>query len=130
MRIRPLGAGAVHASSPRAVGSNWLGVEIEYAIASDPRTSGDNMAKTSATAAKKNLPADDGGSLDLSYEEALAELEGLVARMEAGQLPLDQLLTSYQRGAQLLKACREKLDAVEEQVKLLEAGQLKPLSAP
>lgn len=89
------------------------------------------MAKTSATAAKKNLTTDaEGGSLDLSYEDALAELEGLVARMEAGQLPLDQLLTSYQRGALLLKTCRDRLDAVEEQVKLLEAGQLKPLNAP
>ena len=112
-------------------GQIWCRVEIEYAIASDPRISGDNMAKTSATAAKKNLSTEESGeTLDLSYEEALAELEGLVARMEAGQLPLDQLLTSYQRGAQLLKACRDKLDAVEEQVKLLEAGQLKPLNAP
>lgn len=112
------------------MGSILVRGEIEYAIAFDPRIPGDNMAKTSASATKKNLPADDGVALDMTYEEALAELEGLVSRMEAGQLPLDQLLSSYQRGSQLLKACREKLDAVEEQVKLLEAGQLKPMSAP
>lgn len=64
-----------------------------------------------------------------SYEAALAELEQLVARMEAGALPLDQLLVSYRRGAQLLGHCRARLDAVEAQVKLLEDGQLKPWDA-
>jgi exodeoxyribonuclease VII small subunit len=46
--------------------------------------------------------------------------------MEGGQLPLDQLLDSYRRGADLLNFCRGRLQAVEEQVKLLEDGQLKP----
>jgi len=63
------------------------------------------------------------------YEDALAELESLVARMEAGALPLDQLLGHYQRGAQLLQFCRGRLDAIEDQVKVLEAGQLKPWDA-
>ncbi|MFD2452413.1 exodeoxyribonuclease VII small subunit [Ideonella paludis] len=61
-----------------------------------------------------------------SYEEALAELDGLVQRMEAGQMPLDQLLVSYQRSAQLLEFCKARLEAVEQQVKALEEGQLKP----
>jgi exodeoxyribonuclease VII small subunit len=61
-----------------------------------------------------------------SYEEALAELESLVARMEDGQLPLDQMLDSYRRGATLLEWCRGRLAAVEEQVKVLEEGRLKP----
>jgi exodeoxyribonuclease VII small subunit len=61
-----------------------------------------------------------------SYEEALAELERLVAAMEGGQMPLDRLLESYRRGAQLLTWCRGRLEAVEEQVKVLEDGQLKP----
>jgi exodeoxyribonuclease VII small subunit len=65
-----------------------------------------------------------------SYEEALAELERLVAAMEGGQLPLDRLLESYQRGAQLLGWCRGRLEAVEEQVKVLEEGQLKPWINP
>jgi exodeoxyribonuclease VII small subunit len=60
------------------------------------------------------------------YEDALAELERLVQRMEDGQLPLDQLLESYRRGAELLELCRARLAAVEEQVKVLEDGQLKP----
>ena len=61
-----------------------------------------------------------------SYEESLAELERLVQRMEDGQLPLDQLLDGYKRGAELLLQCRERLAAVEAQVKVLEDGQLKP----
>jgi len=62
-----------------------------------------------------------------TYEEALAELERLVAAMEGGELPLDRLLESYKRGAELLSFCRSRLDAVEEQVKVLEDGQLKAL---
>lgn len=59
------------------------------------------------------------------YEDALSELERLVQAMESAQLPLDQLLSSYQRGAELLSFCRTRLDAVEQQVKVLEDGQLK-----
>ena len=58
---------------------------------------------------------------DLSYEAALQELEALVARMDSGQMPLDDLLAGYQRGAALLKICREKLAAVEQQIKRLDA---------
>jgi exodeoxyribonuclease VII small subunit len=64
-------------------------------------------------------------STALRYEDALAELERLVAAMEGSQLPLDGLLDSYKRGAQLLELCRERLQAVEQQVKVLEGGQLK-----
>ena len=60
-----------------------------------------------------------------SYEQALAELDRLVQQMEGGQMPLDQLLDGYRRGAELLAFCRSRLQAVEEQVKLLEDGQLK-----
>ncbi|MBI3368856.1 MAG: exodeoxyribonuclease VII small subunit [Burkholderiales bacterium] len=59
------------------------------------------------------------------YEDALAELERLVAAMEEGRMPLDSLLDSYRRGAELLAYCRARLQAVEAQVKVLEDGQLK-----
>ena len=59
------------------------------------------------------------------YEDALAELERLVTAMEEGRMPLDSLLDSYRRGAELLEFCRDKLRAVEAQVKVLEQGQLK-----
>ena len=60
-----------------------------------------------------------------SYEQALAELDRLVQQMEGGQLPLDQLLDGYRRGAELLAYCRGRLQAVEDQVKVLEEGALK-----
>ena len=65
-----------------------------------------------------------------SYEQALADLERLVQAMETGQMPLDLLLDSYRRAARLLTVCRERLQAVEAQVKLLEDGQLKDYTAP
>lgn len=61
-----------------------------------------------------------------SYEAALEELEQLVARLESGDMPLEQLLSGYQRGAELLKFCRAKLEAIEGQVKVLDAGVMKP----
>ena len=76
------------------------------------------MAKTPAASTPSLQPT--------NYEQALAELENLVAAMEGGQLPLDGLLQSYRRGADLLNYCRERLEAVEVQVKVLEDGQLKP----
>jgi exodeoxyribonuclease VII small subunit len=60
-----------------------------------------------------------------SYEAAVAELDALVSAMEGGQMPLDQLLGSYERGAVLLEYCRGRLKAVEDQVKVLEDGRLK-----
>ena len=75
------------------------------------------MAKSTSTTTAKE-PA--------SYEQALTELDRLVEQMEQGQLPLDRLLDDYRRGAELLAFCRGKLEAVEEQVRVLEEGRLKP----
>lgn len=64
-----------------------------------------------------------------SYEAALQELEQLVGRLESGELPLEELMGGYQRGAALLQFCRERLAAVENQIKVVEAGKLKPWTA-
>ncbi|WP_219219555.1 exodeoxyribonuclease VII small subunit [Variovorax boronicumulans] len=76
-----------------------------------------------------SAPVADTGPLPASYEAGLQELERLVNELESGQLPLDQLLGSYQRGAALLGFCRDKLQAVEDQIKVLDAGHLKAWSA-
>ena len=76
-----------------------------------------------------SLPQPDSPSLPSTYEAALAELERLVAAMEGGQMPLDQLIENYRRGADLLQFCRARLEVVEQQVKVLEDGQLKPWMA-
>jgi len=64
-----------------------------------------------------------------TYEAALQELEQLVSRLESGQMPLDELLAGYQRGAALLAFCKDKLQVVEDQIKVLDGGQLKPWDA-
>lgn len=78
------------------------------------------MKKTSPTSpAAADMPS--------SYEAALAELDTLVKRMESGQLPLDEMLTQHQRGVDLLAYCQEKLQALDQQIQVFEAGQRKPL---
>ena len=62
----------------------------------------------------------------VSYEAALQELEQLAAQLESGQLPLDQLMSGYQRGAELLKFCRSKLEAIEQQINVIDGDQMKP----
>jgi exodeoxyribonuclease VII small subunit len=60
----------------------------------------------------------------VSYAAALLELEQLVAKLESGDMPLEQLLVQYQRGAELLKFCRDRLDVVEKQIRVLDHGTL------
>ena len=60
-----------------------------------------------------------------SFEAALAELEQVVAEMEAGQLPLEDALAAYKRGAELLQQCRGRLEDAQQQVRILEEGTLK-----
>ena len=84
---------------------------------------------TSSKPTKSPSRAGAASAVATSYEAALEELEQLVSQLDAGQLPLDQLLTRYQRGAELLAYCRARLEAVENQIKVLEGGELKPWDA-
>jgi exodeoxyribonuclease VII small subunit len=59
----------------------------------------------------------------------MAELDALLERMENGQLPLEESLSAYQRGAELLKYCDEVLKEAEQKVKILDEGVLKDFSA-
>ncbi len=73
---------------------------------------------------RKIVPA----SAEPSFEKALAELESIVARMEEGGLSLEHSLAAHKRGLELAKQCRERLDAAQQQVRVLEGEVLKPLS--
>ncbi|MGB0129228.1 MAG: exodeoxyribonuclease VII small subunit [Rhodocyclaceae bacterium] len=64
-----------------------------------------------------------------SFEAALAELESLVQTMESGKLALEESLTAYQRGAELLKFCQSRLDDADQRIRVLEAGVLKEFPA-
>src|ERR1700689_3601112 len=86
------------------------------------------MAKTASkdTAATATEGADS-TPLPENYEAALAELEGLVARMEGGSLSLEESLSAYRRGAALVTFCQQQLEKVEQQVRVLDGETLKPL---
>ena len=56
---------------------------------------------------------------DLSFEEALAELEASVRRLEEGNLPLSEAITLYERGMHLARQCNDLLDAAQLQVEQL-----------
>ena len=64
-----------------------------------------------------------------TFESALAELEKIVASMEAGQMPLEQSLAAYKRGAELLKLCQAALQDAQQQVRILEDNVLRNFGA-
>jgi exodeoxyribonuclease VII small subunit len=64
-----------------------------------------------------------------SFEAALAELEDLVGRMETGELPLQESLAVYRRGAELLAYCQSALKDAQQQVQVMEKGLLQPFAA-
>ncbi len=63
----------------------------------------------------------------LSFEKAVAELEGIVAAMERDELPLEEALNRYQRGVELLRLCEGTLNAAEQKIRILENGKLQDL---
>ena len=71
--------------------------------------------------------ASDVAALPQDFESALAQLEGLVAKMESGTLPLDESLAVYEQGVELARICQRRLDHAEQQVKVLQGNLLRPL---
>ena len=65
------------------------------------------------------LPAD---IATMSFEDALAELEGIVRRLEGGQVKLDDAIQSYERGAQLKRHCERKLNEAQQRVDRIVIG--------
>jgi len=56
---------------------------------------------------------------EMSFEQAMAELERVVADLEGGDVPLDKSIALYERGAELKKHCEAKLKSAEEKVAAL-----------
>ena len=59
---------------------------------------------------------------DKKFEEAMLELEGIVRRLEAGALSLDESLSAFEEAIGLVKLCNEKLEAAEQRVRILTEG--------
>ncbi|BAN68723.1 exodeoxyribonuclease VII small subunit [endosymbiont of unidentified scaly snail isolate Monju] len=56
---------------------------------------------------------------DISFEQALGELEALVERMESGELSLEESLASFEQGIALTRRCQQALEQAEQKVKIL-----------
>jgi exodeoxyribonuclease VII small subunit len=56
---------------------------------------------------------------DPTFEEALSQLEALVARLEGGDLPLEESLRAFEEGVRLTRLCAERLEDAERRVHLL-----------
>jgi exodeoxyribonuclease VII small subunit len=63
--------------------------------------------------------APEGGSAPEKFEELLARLEQIVSDMETADLPLEKLLSSYEEGMRLVKACGDRLTDAEQKVEIL-----------
>jgi exodeoxyribonuclease VII small subunit len=59
-------------------------------------------------------------SEEMTFEEALAELESIVQQLEAGELALEEMVSLYQRGQQLATHCQARLDKIELRVQQLQ----------
>jgi exodeoxyribonuclease VII small subunit len=53
------------------------------------------------------------------FEQALAELESLVERLERGDLPLEEALSTFERGMELTRHCQNSLKAAQQRVEVL-----------
>jgi exodeoxyribonuclease VII small subunit len=54
-----------------------------------------------------------------SFEDAQRELESIVQRLEAGQVPLDDAIALWERGEELYRLCRARLDTAEGKIEEL-----------
>lgn len=72
------------------------------------------------------IPDDIGG---MSFEDALAELEQIVRRLEGGQVRLDDAIQSYERGALLKQHCEKKLNEAQQRVDRIVIGSDGSVSA-
>ena len=65
--------------------------------------------------------------IEINFETALTDLEGIVEELESGELSLEDSLKSFEKGIELTRKCQEQLSKAELQVKKLieENGELK-----
>ena len=62
---------------------------------------------------------------ELTFEQALDQLDQLVRRMESGDLGLDESIAAYRRGAELARFCQSRLADAEQQIQKLDEGVLR-----
>lgn len=66
---------------------------------------------------------------EMSFEEAMAELEQVVGALERGDVPLEKSIKLYERGATLRAHCEDRLKAAEEKVEQIRLAEGAPVGA-
>ncbi|WP_185985211.1 exodeoxyribonuclease VII small subunit [Aureimonas mangrovi] len=69
------------------------------------------------------VPNDDSDIRRMSFEEALAALEGIVSNLERGDVPLEQSIRIFERGEKLKTHCDRLLNAAEDKVEKIKASR-------
>ncbi|MBQ2629766.1 MAG: exodeoxyribonuclease VII small subunit [Kiritimatiellae bacterium] len=65
----------------------------------------------------------------MNFEDNLRQLEALVAKMESGEMKLDDMIKSFEEGRRLVKACQEELASIRQRIeKVTESGAVEPLN--
>lgn len=66
----------------------------------------------------------------MKFEDNLKQLEGLVARMESGELKLDEMIKSFEEGRKLVAECQRDLEGIRQRIeKVTKTGAIEPLQA-
>lgn len=60
---------------------------------------------------------------ELTYEQAMAALEEVVRKLDQGELPLEDAISSFQNGLEYIKVCQEKLSVAEGKLAMFRDGQ-------
>ena len=66
----------------------------------------------------------------MKFEDSLKKLEGLVAKMESGELNLDAMIKAFEEGRKLVTECQKDLDSIRQRIeKVTKDGSVEPLNA-
>jgi len=72
-------------------------------------------------AEKRNL-GNDAAVDKMTFEQAIGRLQEIVEKVETGQIGLEEAITQYERGCQLVRHCKQILDTAERKIEVLSKG--------
>ena len=75
------------------------------------------------------MPAATPNPTDLSFEDAMERLEGIVSAMEGERMPLAEMISAYEEGARLLQLCRSRIDVARQRVEIITTNLENPTKA-
>jgi exodeoxyribonuclease VII small subunit len=77
------------------------------------------LAETNVERTGGGTPEAESAEASLSFEEAMEQLEAIVAKLESGDVPLEQAIELFQQGMKLSQLCGSKLEQVERKIEML-----------